>query len=115
VKIQPVSGVQPEAACNHKLRASAVKQEQKHLAISPSISSASISSEAQHWIANAFYSGNHRESMPSAFAAQLLRDPSFQPGPRPRQFGGAASYWVFKETVDIGGGGQAEQVEHQER
>jgi hypothetical protein len=101
VKIQPVSGVQPEAACKHKSRASAVKaQEQKHLAILPSISSASISSEAQHWIANAFYSGNHRESMPPAFAAQLLRDPSFQPGPRPRQFDGAASCWVFKETVD---------------
>ena len=37
---------------------------------------ASIYFEAQHWIFNSFYSGHHRESMPPAFATQLLRDPS---------------------------------------
>jgi hypothetical protein len=64
------------------------------------IVSSSVSAEAQQWLAAAHSAGNYRQSMPPAFAEQLLRDSTFQPGPRPRTFDAAtATGWVFKESI----------------
>ena len=66
---------------------------------STTISSSSPSADAQQWLADAHRAGKYRQSMPPAFAEQLLRDPSFQPGPRPRTFDRATTgTWLFKET-----------------
>jgi hypothetical protein len=58
--------------------------------------------EAQRWILREnLVSGQHRESMPPAYAKALLNDPTFQPGPRPRTFDPAATNtWVFKESAN---------------
>jgi hypothetical protein len=66
---------------------------------SSTISSTSPSAEAQQWLADAHSAGKYGQSMPPEFAEQLLRDPSFQPGPRPRTFDRATTgTWLFKET-----------------
>lgn len=41
-----------------------------------------------------------RESMPPLIAQLLLREPSFQPGPRPPVFDPKGGQWVFKEVLD---------------
>jgi hypothetical protein len=69
--------------------------------VSSVIVSSSVSAEAQQWLAAAHAADNYRQSMPPAFAKQLLRDSTFQPGPRPRTFDAATTTgWVFKETID---------------
>eukprot|EP01050_Picozoa_sp_SAG11_P010920 SAG11_NODE_1122_length_5788_cov_7.564423_3_plen_1085_part_00 len=53
--------------------------------------------EARTWLRDTRTRAEWRKSMPPNLALQLLHDPLFLPGARPRKFTPASGIWVFKE------------------
>eukprot|EP01047_Picozoa_sp_COSAG01_P050715 COSAG01_NODE_5155_length_4447_cov_8.318767_2_plen_1089_part_00 len=61
--------------------------------------------KALQWVAETNGGGHRlRKPMPPEFAALLIKDTSFQPGPRPAIFDPNGARWVYKETISEGEG-----------